>query len=91
MHSPVASHASLVDIDIWVMDIHNWIMGGINWAMYWDHCIFNDIHPKYNYGYPSLLTLVHYSVTNIHNWIMDTIYWIMDIHSYVNVNVFQYP
>ena len=74
MHSPVASHASLMDIDIWVMDIHNWIMGVINWAMYWDHCIFNDIHPKYNYGYPSLLTLVHNSVTNIHNWIMDTPY-----------------
>ena len=48
---------------------------------------FNDIHPNYNYGYPSLLTLAHNSVANIHNWIMDTPYWIVDIHSYV----FQYP
>ena len=78
--------ASLVDIDIWVMDIHNWIMSGINWAMYWDHCISNDIHPKNNNGYPSLLTLVHNSVTNIHNWIMDTPIelWI-SIHMYFNI------
>ena len=34
-----------MDIDFLVMDIYNWNMDSINCAMYWDHRIFNDIHP----------------------------------------------
>ena len=41
-----------------------------------------------NFGFPSLLTLEHNSVTNIHNWIMDT-----PIELWISIieYIFQYP
>ena len=90
-----------MEIDIWVMDIHNWIMGSINCVMHRNHCIFKRHSPinklwisiiqlwisiiVVNFGYPSLLTLVHNSAMNIHNWIMDNPFL---YHGYPLLNIY---
>ena len=84
--------------ELWIVIIELWVALT---AMHWGHCIFKRHSPivqlwlsiiqlwtsiiVVNFGYPSLLTLVHNSVTNIHNWIMENPYWIMDIHYWIYI------